>query len=157
MIQPEQIKKEKGNDQKNDQTQNSILNIPSVPTYKNSQLQNDSQYMRNEHTLMHLNPSDVNVHIEDQPESHSNTHIQSQSSKREQHVQREISKSEKKVKFRAKIGEIKMTVALDGSTLYCCPECSLAFSQKSEIDEHLQIHISVCIHFFIIHVRVAVF
>lgn len=141
MIQPEQLKKEKQGDQKNDQTQNSILNIPSVPTYKNPLLQSHSQYLRNEHTLMTLNPSDVNVHMED----HGSSHIQSQSIKREQTPQTESSKSEKKMKFRAKIGEIKMTVALDGSTLYCCPECSLAFSQKSEIDEHIQIHISVSV------------
>lgn len=154
-IQSEQVKKEKDDEQKNDQVQNNILNIPSVPIYKNSQMQNDSQYINNEHSMISLNPSDVNVHIEEQPENHNNTQsqvqvqaqaqaqAQTQNIKMEPSGQTEISKPEKKTKFRAKIGEIKITVGLDGSTLYCCPECNLAYSQRAEIDQHVQIHIQV--------------
>lgn len=45
------------------------------------------------------------------------------------------------MKFRAKTGEIKVSVALDGSRVYCCPECNLVFPEKSEIDQHIQAHI----------------
>jgi hypothetical protein len=137
-IQSEQVKKEKDDEQKNDQIQNNILNIPSVPIYKTSQM-HDSQYINNDHSIIPLNPSDVNVHIEEQSENHNNT----QTNKLEQTVQTDLSKPEKKIKFRAKTGEIKITIALDGSTLYCCPECNLAFAQKSEIELHLQIHVQV--------------
>ncbi|XP_011497020.1 PREDICTED: zinc finger protein with KRAB and SCAN domains 5-like [Ceratosolen solmsi marchali] len=135
-IQSEQVKKEKDDEQKNDQIQN-ILNIPSVPIYKS--LQNDTQYLHNDHSIVPLNPSDVNVHIEEQSEN--TTQGQTQTNKIEQTIQIDVSKPEKKIKFRAKTGEIKITIALDGSTLYCCPECNLAFAQKSEIDLHLQIHV----------------
>lgn len=147
-LQSEQVKKEKDCDQKSDQVQNNILNIPSVPMYKNSQMQNDSQYMNNEHHIISLNPSDVNVHMEDSPENHNSSHSQSHSNKMDQNLQSDGSRGEKKVKFRAKTGEIKITIALDGSTLYCCPECNLAFAQKSEIEQHLQIHVQVNFDFY---------
>ncbi|OXU18957.1 hypothetical protein TSAR_000014 [Trichomalopsis sarcophagae] len=143
-MQSEQTKKEKDDEQKNDQMQNNILNIPNVPIYKASQLQNDSQYINNDHSIIPLNPSDVNVHIEEQSENRNITQnqAQAQNNKMEQTTQSDpTTKPEKKIKFRAKTGEIKITIALDGSTLYCCPECNLAFAQKSEIEQHLQIHV----------------
>lgn len=39
-------------------------------------------------------------------------------------------KSEKEKKPRPKPGEIRLTTALDGSTLYCCPECHMAYPEK---------------------------
>ncbi|KAJ8686699.1 hypothetical protein QAD02_022493 [Eretmocerus hayati] len=139
-IQSEQVKREKDDDQKNDQIQ-SILNIPTVPIYKNSQMHHDGQYMSNDQSMISLNPSDVNVHIEEQPENRNSTvQSQNQNTKIEQ-TQTEAPKPEKKIKFRAKTGEIKITIALDGSTLYCCPECNLAFAHKPEIEQHLQIHV----------------
>lgn len=143
-IQTEQSKKDKDHEQRNEQTQNNILNIPNVPIiYKASQVQSDSQYMNSDHSMM-LNPSDVNVHMEEQPENHNNTQSPMQPQKLDQQTaQTETTKPEKKMKFRAKTGEIKMTYALDGSTLFCCPECNLAFALKAEIDQHLQIHVQV--------------
>lgn len=120
--------------------------------------QNDNHYINSDqhgHAILPLNPSDVNVHMEEQhPESHNNSSNHSQNhnnpqphgSKMEQTVQTDSTKPEKKIKFRAKTGEIKITIALDGSTLYCCPECNLAFPQKSDIEQHLQIHIQVKNH-----------
>jgi hypothetical protein len=35
---------------------------------------------------------------------------------------------EKKPKYRP--GEIRISTALDGSTLYCCPECHLAYPDR---------------------------
>ena len=144
-IQSGHVKKEKIDEHKNDQIQNNILNIPTVPIYKSPQMQNDgSQYINNDHAMIPLNPSDVNVHIEEQPENqHNGTQSQAQSSKMEQTVQTDVPKPERKTKFRAKTGEVKVTMALDGSTLYCCPECNLAFSQKHEIDQHIQVHVQV--------------
>ncbi|KAL7302577.1 hypothetical protein TKK_0005210 [Trichogramma kaykai] len=143
-IQSDHVKKEKADEHKNDQIQNNILNIPSV--YKNVQIQNDGQFLSTDHPLLTLTQNDVNVHVENQAEASSSqtqvqNHLQSQTQNSNKPEQNEAPKPEKKIKFRAKTGEIKVTTAIDGSTLYCCPECNLAFSDKTEIEQHLQVHV----------------
>ena len=145
-LQTEQMKKEKQEEeQKAEQTQNSILNIPSVPGFRNSQLLNGNHFMNPDQMMIAISPSDLNVHIESQSESDSNTQI----GKVEQQIQTDSPKPEKKMKFRAKTGEIKITMAIDGSTLYCCPECNLAFADKSEIEQHIQGHIQVIRYYYL--------
>ncbi|XP_047529972.1 chorion transcription factor Cf2-like [Vanessa atalanta] len=57
-----------------------------------------------------------------------------------------ISKKKKKKKAlkekkpRPKPGEIRLTTALDGSTLYCCPECHMAYPERGLLDQHLVGH-----------------
>ncbi|KAG6450326.1 hypothetical protein O3G_MSEX006510 [Manduca sexta] len=57
-----------------------------------------------------------------------------------------ISKKKKKKKFikekkqRPKPGEIRLTTALDGSTLYCCPECHMAYPERGMLEQHLVGH-----------------
>lgn len=138
-----QIKKEKLEVQKSiEQSQQNILNIPSVPVVRNNgqQIQNNgNQFVNPENmTMITINPHDLNVPVDNQ-DSENNL----QPVKVEQQIQTDSPKTEKKMKFRAKTGEIKVTVALDGSTLYCCPECSLAFPEKSDIEQHIQNHIQV--------------
>ncbi|XP_012254473.2 zinc finger protein 880-like [Athalia rosae] len=134
-----QIKKDKVDVQKNIEQSQNILNIPNVPVLRNGQLQNGTNpFISTENmSMITINPHDLNVHIESQD---SENNIQ-QPIKVEQQVQTDSPKTEKKMKFRAKTGEIKITVALDGSTLYCCPECSLAFPDKGDIEQHIQNHI----------------
>ncbi|XP_033215216.1 zinc finger protein 90 homolog isoform X2 [Belonocnema kinseyi] len=135
-LQSEQMKREKQEEeQKIEQTQNSILNIPSVPGYRNATLQNGNHFMNPEHMMLAINPSDLNIHMEGH-ESDGSSHAI-----KVEHLQTESPKPEKKMKFRAKTGEIKITMAVDGSTIYCCPECNLAFADKSEIEQHIQGHI----------------
>ncbi|CAK1547019.1 unnamed protein product [Leptosia nina] len=43
-------------------------------------------------------------------------------------------------KPRPKPGEIRITTALDGSTLYCCPECHMAYPERDLVDQHLVGH-----------------
>lgn len=38
------------------------------------------------------------------------------------------------------LGEIRLTTALDGSTLYCCPECHMAYPEKELLEQHLVGH-----------------
>ncbi|XP_053985790.1 zinc finger protein with KRAB and SCAN domains 5-like isoform X2 [Hylaeus anthracinus] len=137
-FQTEQTKKDKTEEEKVEHTQNNILNIPSVPVFRNTQLQNGNTFMNSDQMMTTINPNDLNVHIENQQEN-DNTTVQS--IKVEQQLQTDSPKTEKKMKFRAKTGEIKISVALDGSTLYCCPECNLAFPDKTEIEQHIQAHI----------------
>lgn len=46
----------------------------------------------------------------------------------------------KEKKPRPKPGEIRLTTALDGSTLYCCPECQMAYPEKELLEQHLVGH-----------------
>uniref|UniRef100_A0A1B0A8M2 C2H2-type domain-containing protein n=1 Tax=Glossina pallidipes TaxID=7398 RepID=A0A1B0A8M2_GLOPL len=43
-------------------------------------------------------------------------------------------------KPRPKPGEIRETKALDGSTLFCCPECQMAYPDRSLIEQHVVSH-----------------
>lgn len=138
-LQTEQVKKEKTDDDKVDIPQNNILNIPSVPVFRNTQLQNGNTFMSSDQMMPSMHPNDLNMHVENQQENDGTV----QSIKVEQQIQTDSPKTEKKMKFRAKTGEIKISVALDGSTLYCCPECNLAFPDKVEIEQHIQAHIQV--------------
>lgn len=49
-------------------------------------------------------------------------------------------KINKEKKPRPKPGEIRLTTALDGSTLYCCPECHMAYPEKELLEQHLLGH-----------------
>ncbi|XP_026725203.1 neurotrophin receptor-interacting factor homolog [Trichoplusia ni] len=49
-------------------------------------------------------------------------------------------KSLKEKKPRPKPGEIRLTTALDGSTLYCCPECHMAYPERELLEQHLVGH-----------------
>ncbi|XP_048482766.1 transcription factor Sp3 [Plutella xylostella] len=46
----------------------------------------------------------------------------------------------KEKKPRPKPGEIRLTTALDGSTLYCCPECHMAYPERGLLEQHLVGH-----------------
>ncbi|XP_075973622.1 uncharacterized protein LOC142974932 isoform X2 [Anticarsia gemmatalis] len=49
-------------------------------------------------------------------------------------------KNMKEKKQRPKPGEIRLTTALDGSTLYCCPECHMAYPERELLEQHLVGH-----------------
>lgn len=49
-------------------------------------------------------------------------------------------KAPKEKKPRPKPGEIRETKALDGSTLFCCPECQMAYPDRSLIEQHVISH-----------------
>ncbi|XP_046407053.1 zinc finger protein 865-like [Ischnura elegans] len=49
-------------------------------------------------------------------------------------------KKKKKKKYgdrRARAGEIRLTTALDGSTLFCCPECHMAYPEQELLEQHI--------------------
>lgn len=39
-----------------------------------------------------------------------------------------------------KPGQVHIATALDGTTLFCCPECSMAYPDKSYLEQHLTVH-----------------
>lgn len=148
-LQSEQTKKDKTEEEKVEHVQNNILNIPSIPMFRNSQLQNgNNAFINSDQMMISINPHDLNVHIEQEEEQQQQQQQPPQEDentvhmmKVEQQVQTDSPKTEKKMKFRAKTGEIKTSVAMDGSTIYCCPECSLGSLDKADISQHIQTHI----------------
>lgn len=131
----EQIKKEKTREEKVEQAQNSILNIPNV---RNIYLQNGNSFASSDQMTVSINPNDLNLQNEQEIENNLRNVL-----KVEQQVQTDLPKIEKKSKFRAKIGEIKVSVSYDGTTLYCCPECNLGLPDKADIEQHIQAHLQV--------------
>ncbi|KAF7278682.1 uncharacterized protein LOC143195747 [Rhynchophorus ferrugineus] len=49
-------------------------------------------------------------------------------------------KPEKEKKPKPKPGEIRLSTALDGSTLYCCPECHMALPERDLLEQHMMGH-----------------
>ncbi|CAH1135988.1 unnamed protein product [Ceutorhynchus assimilis] len=49
-------------------------------------------------------------------------------------------KQEKEKKPKPRPGEIRLSTALDGSTLYCCPECHMALPERDLLEQHLMGH-----------------
>ncbi|XP_011642957.1 zinc finger protein ZFP69-like [Pogonomyrmex barbatus] len=129
----EQIKKEKIQEEKIEHTQNNILNIPNV---RNIYLQN-SNFANSDQMTVAVNPNDLNLQNEQEIENSLPNVL-----KVEQQVQTDLpSKIEKKSKFRAKMGEIKVSINFDGVPLYCCPECNLGLPNKTDIEQHIQTHL----------------
>ncbi|CAO1322658.1 unnamed protein product [Diamesa hyperborea] len=46
-------------------------------------------------------------------------------------------KPPKEKKPRPKVGEIRIKFALDGSILFCCPECGVCYPEKEILDSHM--------------------
>lgn len=47
----------------------------------------------------------------------------------------------KKVKVpKMRPGQVQLTTALDGTTLFCCPECNMAYPDKDLLEQHLVAH-----------------
>jgi len=135
----EQVKKEKTREEKVEQIQNNILNIPNI---RNIYLQNGNNFVNSDQMTVTVNPNDLSLQNEQEIENNLPNVL-----KVEQQVQTDLPKIEKKSKFRAKIGEIKISINHDGTTLYCCPECNLGFPDRTDIDQHIQAHLQVHIYF----------
>ncbi|KAH0550350.1 zinc finger protein 135-like [Cotesia glomerata] len=145
-IQSEPMKKDKSDveEERSEQPQNNILNIPCVPGFRNN-LQNVNPYLNLDQLAGSINPTDLNIHIETDPMTSSSSSSTATAvqppMKVEQQIQTDSPKTERKTKFRAKLGEIKIATSIDGSLLYCCPECNMFFQEKLDIDQHIQIHL----------------
>ncbi|XP_012219464.1 uncharacterized protein [Linepithema humile] len=130
----EQTKKDATQAETNELAQkHNILNIPYI--FK-KQLQSANDFINSDRITTNL--SDLNVHIETEQENESNLQTVL---KIEQQVQTDFPKAEKKSKFRAKLGEVKVSIDCNGVTHYYCPECSLEFPNKDDIEQHIQGHL----------------
>ncbi|KAG5671607.1 hypothetical protein PVAND_001800 [Polypedilum vanderplanki] len=41
---------------------------------------------------------------------------------------------------RPKPGQVHIATAIDGTVLFCCPECSMAYAEKESLEQHLAVH-----------------
>ncbi|XP_025268432.1 zinc finger protein 37 [Camponotus floridanus] len=114
-----------------EQTQNSILNIPSVRSLH----QSNSNFINSDQMIVAINPNDL------QNEQGENENNLQPVPKVERLVKTSLSKIDKKLKFRAKISGIKVSVGYDGTTLYSCSECNSRYSDKLNIERHIQAHL----------------
>lgn len=39
-----------------------------------------------------------------------------------------------------KPGQVLIATAIDGTTLFCCPECQMAYPEKENLEQHLTEH-----------------
>lgn len=102
----------------------------SAENIKKETVAQQQQLQNNDMNLLHTNTSTNNL-------STINTaHIQNVSPAKK----KKKKKVEKEKKPRPKPGEIRLTTALDGSTLYCCPECHMAYPEKDLLEQHLVGH-----------------
>lgn len=52
---------------------------------------------------------------------------------------RKVKKKPPKPK-RPKPGQVHIATAIDGTTLFCCPECQMAYPEKESLEQHLAVH-----------------
>ncbi|KAJ8869895.1 hypothetical protein PR048_028904 [Dryococelus australis] len=57
-----------------------------------------------------------------------------------ENVNTTVSKKRKNYKKRLRPGEIRMLTALDGSLLFCCPECNVAYPERELLNQHSLSH-----------------
>lgn len=137
--QTEQVKKEK-EEEKVEHVQNNILNIPNI--FRNIPLQNNSSFASPD-AILTLSP-DIALHVDTESQENDGG-AQPVVLKVEQQVQTDSPKLEKRSRFRAKLGEIKVSLCSDGSVLYCCPECNIGLPDKVDVEQHVQAHLQVWI------------
>jgi hypothetical protein len=41
---------------------------------------------------------------------------------------------------RPKPGQVHIATAIDGTILFCCPECQMAYPEKESLEQHLAVH-----------------
>lgn len=39
-----------------------------------------------------------------------------------------------------KPGQVHLATAMDGTILFCCPECQMAYAEKTDLEQHLTVH-----------------
>ncbi|XP_011863115.1 PREDICTED: zinc finger protein 184-like isoform X2 [Vollenhovia emeryi] len=118
-------------EEKAEQAQN-ILNIPNIRNF----LQNSNNFASADQITVAINPNDLNL-----PTDHEIENSMRNVLKVEQQVQTDLPKTGKKLKFRAKLGEIKISFNYDGTQVFCCPECNFGHPDRAHIEQHIQIHV----------------
>ncbi|XP_059608846.1 zinc finger protein 567-like isoform X2 [Phlebotomus argentipes] len=99
----------------------------------------------NHQTAQHQQQSHQQTQQSHQQTANANDHTQQQTSTTnttgsKKKKKKKAPKPPKEKKPRPKPGEIRLTTALDGSTLFCCPECQMAYPERGLLEQHLVGH-----------------
>ncbi|XP_055315938.1 uncharacterized protein LOC129575618 isoform X2 [Sitodiplosis mosellana] len=88
-----------------------------------------------------------------QPQQLQSTDLQQRQQQTEQTTETKVEvdangKVKKKRKYKKKPpkpkppkpGQVHIATALDGTILFCCPECQMAYAEKTDLEQHLTVH-----------------
>lgn len=82
------------------------------------------------------NMSNKTIHLEENGEADEKMEMDSKGKVKKK---RKMKKKLPKLK-RPKPGQVHIATALDGTILFCCPECQLAYPEKESLESHLAVH-----------------
>lgn len=89
------------------------------------------------------------IQVQSQPQQHLQAEMQQQTQSTEGKLELDASgKVKKKRKYKKKPpkpkppkpGQVHIATALDGTILFCCPECQMAYAEKTDLEQHLTLH-----------------
>lgn len=149
--------------------ENRVINIKQEPVWQNTvttQTTDFSEYISrmpptlplNIHQFLKFNTETIKreAQIESSPLNSSVVSDETQSEQSaimEQMDETEVEtasvkKEKKKRKYKKKPpkpkapkpGQVHIATALDGTVLYCCPECQMAYPEKENLEQHLSVH-----------------
>lgn len=111
------------------------------------QMSNDNNNVlgmnNNNNSSSNNNNSSINGNDESSQQSMDN--VEENSEKAEIDINGKV-KKKRKVKKKApkpkrpKPGQVHIATAIDGTTLFCCPECQMAYPEKESLEQHLAVH-----------------
>ncbi|XP_055691706.1 zinc finger protein with KRAB and SCAN domains 1-like [Lutzomyia longipalpis] len=109
--------------------------LPPNNTNLNHQSQHQQQAHQQQTQQSHQQTGNTNTndHAQQQTNAPATTGTKKKKKKK-------APKPPKEKKPRPKPGEIRLTTALDGSTLFCCPECQMAYPERGLLEQHLVGH-----------------
>lgn len=88
-------------------------------------------------------PLNLQPYLKFNPVKYETEPAQEAGTKQEENVKakrkRKVKKKIPKVKA-PKPGQVLIATAADGTTLFCCPECQMAYPEKENLEQHLTVH-----------------
>lgn len=93
------------------------------------------------------NSNTNNTDANDRSGNHDNSHVENGEDIEKSEIdangkvkkKRKVKKKPPKPK-RPKPGQVHIATAIDGTILFCCPECSMAYPEKESLEQHLAVH-----------------
>nr|XP_021203588.1 transcriptional regulator CRZ2 [Bombyx mori] len=119
-----------------------IKYLNQFPQEKQSLPASLQQFLR----LKHTEAKKQMIEVEVPPEHDKTVEAVAEAILSEDGTLRIKSKKRKKYKkkpskpARPKPGQVVIATAADGTPIYCCPECQMAYREKDELEQHLSVH-----------------
>lgn len=119
---------------------NNVLSINNNFNIDNSNNNNNDNTATDSNHIDVVNNGDYNPDIEStsQAENGDEEKVEIDSNGKIK-KKRKVKKKTPKPK-RPKPGQVHIATAIDGTILFCCPECSMAYPEKESLEQHLAVH-----------------